>query len=133
MKNLRTVRKMSTVFIYLICAPLFVMIIKPESTRVMIGALFTVLILMLVFQLKYWRCPHCGAALPSMRAEDEICPKCGKNIYRPEDDTVYETPEGEEPSHAEEIPEEIPEESSAEEAPASLPEETAPGAGPDEK
>lgn len=133
MKNLRTVRKMSTVFIYLICAPLFVMIIKPESTRVMIGALFTVLILMLVFQLKYWRCPHCGASLPSMRAEDEICPKCGKNIYRPEDDTVYETPEGEAPSPAEEIPEEIPEESSAEEAPASLPEETAPGAEPDEK
>ena len=53
-----------------------------------------------------------------MRAEDEICPKCGKNIYRPEDDTVYETPEGEEPSPAE--------------AP-SLPEESVPGDETDEK
>jgi len=55
-------------------------VVLPETF--IVGALATVVVVVLVLRRVYQRCPHCRRLTPRVRAGTVRCSRCGRQYYR---------------------------------------------------
>ena len=74
-------RKISIVLYGLMAA--FLIVYSLSRSFFWVGAVFLMVVLHILGNLFFWRCPSCGAQLSNQRKfnRTDCCPYCGKDIY----------------------------------------------------